>query len=206
MKQLLLVFCLLGAMHSSAVSAAETKQQAQNARSRLLDGNKNEKDPLLIRSETLSADSIKRVFVYKKAVEMTRGDLVVTADVVTGRYNEKNEIETIVCNGNVVITRGEELRASSELANYDVPKGVIELTQNPEVSQNGNILAADKVMVYVNDERSEALGNVHVKVADTKGTMTGVGGFTKSESAGGEQQPAADSPSSASSSATNEGQ
>lgn len=120
--------------------------------------------PVLIKSKTLTLDAKKRVFTYRDNVEIVRDDLNITANTVVGNYDENDEIKLITCEGNVVITRGLELRATSNRASYDVPRGVITMTEGPELTDKGNVLNADKVTIYVNEDRSEAEGNVRVKV------------------------------------------
>lgn len=124
----------------------------------------DQKAPLLIKSKSLQLDSKERTFTYKDDVEVQKGDLVITADVVVGTYNEKNEIQKIVCQNNVVITRGESLRASSNRAVYFVDRDVIEMTEGPDLIHQGSALSADKITFYVAEDRSEAEGNVRVKV------------------------------------------
>jgi lipopolysaccharide transport protein LptA len=97
-------------------------------------------------------------------VEILRADVKITADAVIGRYDANNRLQTIVCEDNVVVTRGEDLRASSDRAVYHVPTATIVLTEGPELARGGNVLSADKITVFVNEDKSEAEGNVRVKV------------------------------------------
>lgn len=134
--------------------------------------------PLFIKSDTLSLDSKGRIFTYKNNVQVQRDDLLITADTVEGRYDDSNQIKTVLASGNVVITKGDGLKATSNRAVYFVPEARIELTEAPELYRGGNALAADKVTIFVNEDRSEAEGNVRVKVLkDAKtGITPGVGG------------------------------
>ena len=121
-------------------------------------------EPVFIKSKTLSLNAKKRVFSYNDDVEVTQGDMIVTADAVIGTYDKDNQLKSLVCDDNVVITKGLDLRASAERARYDVKRGVVELTEAPELYRQGNVLTADKITVYVNEDRSEAEGEVRVKV------------------------------------------
>jgi lipopolysaccharide transport protein LptA len=120
--------------------------------------------PILIKSDSLNLDSQGRKFTYRSNVEITKGDLLITADLVNGSYDEGGQIEKIICEKNVVITRGETLRATSNRADYDVKGSKIVLTEGPEINDKGNILDADKVTIFVDEDRSKAEGNVRVKV------------------------------------------
>lgn len=132
----------------------------------------DKKEPVFIRSEQMQLDSTKRVFIYDENVEITRGDLFITADHVTGKYDANSEIDQIECERNVVITRGDTMRATSNRAHYDVKSGVVVLTEGPELNDRGNVLVADKVTLYTNEDRSEAEGHVRVKVLKSE---TGIG-------------------------------
>ncbi len=125
--------------------------------------------PVYIKSNTLEVDAIKRVFNYKGAVEIIRGDIQITAEKVTGSYDEKQQLKKIVCEEQVVLTRANGERASANKAVYDVPGEIIRLTEGPELLKGGSILSADLVKIYVAEEKSEAEGNVRVKVIQVPG-------------------------------------
>lgn len=144
-------------------------------------------EPLEIKSKSLDLDAGARVFTYRGDVVVTQGDLTIVSDLMVGRYDDQNRIQTVTCEKNVVITRGPSLRATSNRATYFVPKGVIELTEGPELFRDSNALSADKVTIFVNEDRSEAEGNVQVKVV--KGAASGAA--AKSVEAAGGSVPAA---------------
>lgn len=132
----------------------------------------NSKEPVLIKSDTLNLDSKERVFTYRGNVHVVKGDIEITSDILVGRYSETQDLENILCRGNVVVTRGPEMRATSNRAFYNVKSGKIELTEEPELNRGGNVLAADKIIVFVEEDRSEAEGNVRVKVLKSESTAS----------------------------------
>ncbi|MCB0359964.1 MAG: hypothetical protein KDD44_10015, partial [Bdellovibrionales bacterium] len=79
-------------------------------------------------------------------------------------YTEQNRLSRVVCEQNVVITKGPGMRATSEYAVYDVPRSQVVLTESPELLDQGNALPADKVTLFPDEDRSLAEGNVRVKV------------------------------------------
>ena len=145
---------------SSYAAAAESKNAFKGA----LGDNSKTKGPLLINSDNLSLDAVKRVFTYTGNVKLNRGDVEIKSDRLTGEYGENNEIHTVICDDNVVITRGEGLKAKSEHAVYHVKLAIIELTEAPELFKDGSLLSADKIKIFVDEDKSEAQGNVRVKV------------------------------------------
>ena len=131
--------------------------------------NQNSKDPVFIQSDNLSLNSKDRIFIYSGNVKVKRADVEITTDKMVGKYAENQELETIVCQGNVVVTRPPETRATSNRAFYNLKSGKIELTENPELARGSNVLVADKIIMYVDEDKSEAEGNVRVKVIKTEG-------------------------------------
>lgn len=135
--------------------------------------------PLFIKSDTLTLDSKERIFTYKGNVRVVRDNMEITTDLMIGRYAESQDLESILCVGNVVITKGEDMRATSNRAFYNVVAAKIELTDEPELARDGNVLSADKIIIFVDEDRSEAEGNVRVKVIKTDEGGGGSGGKMK---------------------------
>ncbi len=140
--------------------------------------------PMLIRSDSFQLDAKNRIFHYRDNVEVVKGDLTITADIMTGKYDESSQLREMIAENNVVVTRGDRLRATSNRAVYDIPKDTVVMTEGPELNDRGNVLDADKVTILVKEDRSFAEGHVRVKV--TKGNeqnnlMKSMGGGGKKE-------------------------
>ena len=130
----------------------------------MLTNKDDDKSPLYVKSDSLALNAKSRVFTYSGNVEVQKGDLRITCDNMIGTYDTDNRLDNVLCKDNVVITRGTELQANANRANYSIKKAIIELTEGPELARDGNVLSADKIMIYVDEDRSEAEGNVRVKV------------------------------------------
>lgn len=155
-------------------SPSEEKDSKPTGIKGLFENSKDDKGaPLYVKSDSLRLNAKKRVFTYDGNVEIVRGDLRITCDSMIGTYDEDNQLKTVLCRGNVVITQGEDMRASSNRAMYTVKAAIIELTEGPELARGGNALSADKITMFVDEDRSEAEGNVRVKVIKTD-EQTGV--------------------------------
>ncbi len=125
------------------------------------------KNPIYIGSDSLSFDANKRFFSYIGNVEAFQGDLLITSDILTGNYNKENQLTKVIFRGNVVITRADKLRAISNKAIYYVPEKKILLTEGPELLETNNALSADKIVLFLEEQRSEAQGRVRVKLVNT---------------------------------------
>jgi lipopolysaccharide transport protein LptA len=146
------------------VSAADNQQSAKTEANGLFGGENFGKEPTYVKSDTLTLKGAERVFAYEGNVEVRQGDMTLTASVVEGSYNERNEIEMLTAHTNVVIVKGPEIRASGEKAIFDNKSQVVTLTENPELQQEGSVLTADVIRVFLAENRSAAEGNVRVKL------------------------------------------
>ena len=90
-------------------------------------------------------------------VDLNHGEIITDSRGVEfciipkGNYyiGPKNEIEELLATGNVTITKGEGIKARSEKAVYDKKTETLTLTNNPELTQDGSALLADKIVIYL---------------------------------------------------------
>jgi lipopolysaccharide transport protein LptA len=94
--------------------------------------------------------------------------MTITSDTLEGNYDQQNKIQKLTAKTNVLILKGDAIRGTSELAVYQAAQDVVTLTENPELSQNGSVLTADAIKIFLKDNRSEASGQVRVKMIDKK--------------------------------------
>ncbi|HMP49323.1 MAG TPA: LptA/OstA family protein [Oligoflexia bacterium] len=167
---LIIVFSVNSSMAFAQTGDVSSKVEKSNdsgsGLKKALGGGGDSKGPVFIKSDSLMLDSKDRLFTYKGNVRVVRDDLEITTDIMIGRYGENQELESILCQSNVVITRGESMRATSNRAFYNL--------KSAKIARDGNLLAADKITIFVDEDRSEAEGNVRVKVI--KADETGSGG------------------------------
>jgi lipopolysaccharide export system protein LptA len=120
--------------------------------------------PTFVKSDSLTLKSEKRIFTYTGNVEARQGDMTITCDTLEGTYTEQNKIATLTARSNVVIVKGPTIRAQGERADYQASSETIVLTENPELQQEGSVLTADLIRIYLKEDRSEAEGAVRVKL------------------------------------------
>lgn len=128
--------------------------------------------PTFIDADSLTLKSKDRIFIYTGNVVVKNGDMTLTSDNLEGTYNEKNEIQTLTALKNVNITKGEKLKANSEKALYEAKTQIVTLTENPQIDQEGSILTADVIKLYLDEDRSVAEGQVRMKVVKVQPTGT----------------------------------
>lgn len=120
--------------------------------------------PTFINSDSLTLKSAERIFEYSGKVEVKHGDLTLNSDNLLGHYDEKNQITDMIAKSNVLITKGEKIRATSQKAVYDKASDTLTLTENPQVEQEGSLLNADVIKILLKENRSIAEGSVRVKL------------------------------------------
>jgi lipopolysaccharide transport protein LptA len=124
--------------------------------------------PTFIKSNSLSVNSDKHVFQYLGNVEVKKGDMTLTSETLDGAYDENNQIKTLVARNNVVITKGDSIRATSKTATYEKSTDTMVLTDSPEIHQNDSILTADIIKIFLQENRSVAEGQVNMKLVKPK--------------------------------------
>ena len=95
---------------------------------------------------------------------MIHTDLNLKCDLLQVIYNEDNQIEELIALKNVFITKGDTIRARGERAVYEQADESLTLTENPELQQDGSVLTADRIRIFLAEDRSVAEGEVRVKL------------------------------------------
>lgn len=120
--------------------------------------------PTYIKSDKLSLKSAEQIFTYSGNVNIIHGDLRISCGELEGHYSDNNEIETMIAQKNVVILKGNTIRGVCQKAVYSKKTGTIVLSENPELQQNGSVLSADAITLNLETNKSDAQGNVRVKL------------------------------------------
>lgn len=134
----------------------------------------------IIQADKMLLFAKKRAFTYTGTVQVDHGDLTLTCKKLDGTYTEQNEIDTLVATEDVHIVKGPTIKASGNRAVFQSEQQTLRLTENPQLEQDGSLLSADEVIIYLKEDRSEALGNVRVTILE-KANGSAPGGLTKNK-------------------------
>ena len=129
--------------------------------------------PTNITSDALTFNAKNRVFAYQGNVQVTQGDMRLTSKTLEGTYSEKNELLKLVAKGDVFISK-QDIQATGQIASYDAVASIVTLTENPQLQQKESILRADKIKIFLNENRSQAEGDVRVTFVNTKDGAPGL--------------------------------
>jgi lipopolysaccharide export system protein LptA len=158
---------------SSSPLAAQDKPVGATTTAPLLDQKAFDdsfgKLPTNVTADSLSFNPKTRVFAYQGNVIVTQGDLKLTSKTLEGNYSETNQLQKLIARGDVVITK-QDINASGQTATYDAVAGIVILTDNPQLAQNQSILTADRIKIFINENRSQAEGDVRVTFVQSSTT------------------------------------
>ncbi len=117
--------------------------------------------PVEVTSEQLSVDQKTGVATFTGKVVIVQGQMRLAADRVTVTYaqGDKRRISAMHAEGNDTMVSGEDA-AESRAADYDVESGNVVLTGDVLMTQTGNVVAGEKVVVNLATGTAQASGRV----------------------------------------------
>jgi len=124
--------------------------------------------PTNISSDSLTFNAKNRIFAYQGNVVVTQGDMRLTAKTLEGTYNEQNQLQKLIAKGDVFISK-QDIEATGQVASYDAVSSIVTLSENPQLQQKESILRADRIKIFLNENRSQAEVDVRVTFVNTKG-------------------------------------
>lgn len=137
--------------------------------------NHDSSQPVKITSEQLEADDQSGTFIFKGDVQAQQGEVFIYAKKMTVSYvqGEKRQIETVVAEGDVRIVQLNRVATGGKATLYH-KEGRIVLSDEPRVVQGENTVEGERIIVYLNDNRSivEGSSERRVKAVFTPGEET----------------------------------
>lgn len=136
--------------------------------------------PIQIEADRMSSTERTSSVVFTGDVDAKQGDVRIRSDEMTVYYTQSEQdpktektasqqVEKLVCVGNVEITRGEWLGTAKKMTYLSKERQVI-LTDNAKAWQNQNIVSGDKIIYYLDEGRSEVIGDSSATMGKDKKT------------------------------------
>ncbi len=127
--------------------------------------------PIFIEADRMSSTEKNNAVLFTGDVDAKQGDLRIRSDKMTVYYKQDEkkpadatqQVEKLICEGNVEITRDDWLGTSDTMIYYSEKQQVI-LTGNAKAWQNQNMVGGDKIVYYMDEGRSEVVGGTSVTV------------------------------------------
>jgi lipopolysaccharide export system protein LptA len=162
-----IVFCLVGGSAVSGFGANDA--------------------PIHIESNRMTSTEKSNTVVFTGEVDAKQADVRIRSDEMTVFYTAADtaktkkdtkdtkktsqQVEKLICTGNVEITRGEWLGTAKKMVYLSKERQVI-LTDNAKAWQGQNMVSGDKIIYYLDEGRSEVIGG-------SKATTAGDGDGSK---------------------------
>jgi lipopolysaccharide export system protein LptA len=115
------------------------------------------KSPITITAKEMEANAKKGWVIFKGAVKAVRDKLTIHADKLEVFLTKDNKIDRILALGNVKVEQGKRVITSQE-AEYNVKKDVIEFRGNPKAWEGENLVQGEKMLYYPKEDRSVVVG------------------------------------------------
>ena len=113
-----------------------------------------------VTSDALSVDQDTGIAVFEGDVLVTQGDLRLSAQRVEVVYgNDTAEIARLIASGGALLANTQDA-AEADTADYDITTGLLTLTGDVLVTQGGNVISAQSMIVNVTDGTATMQGRV----------------------------------------------
>ena len=110
-------------------------------------------DVTVITSDKLTFDYIKQYAFFEGNVIVVDPQMKIYSDTMMVKFDDSNKARNIKAEGNVVIIQDDK-RAKSDIAEYKVDTGEIILRVNPMITSGRNILTADVIRFWRDENRA----------------------------------------------------
>ena len=156
---------LIAVLGTAAVAAEPPRPGSAagpaNSLDGLLDGFAmgGERGPVRINADTMEFDYKTKVLTYRGTVTVTQADLTLRSDVLTVTLDQakSDRPREVVAEGDVQITKGQR-RASGARAVFDDKARTVTLSDQARLQDGPNEVAGEKVVVYLDEQRSVVEG------------------------------------------------
>lgn len=114
---------------------------------------KTKKSPVVITSQSLTADNKNNTAIFEGSVVAKTDDIIMYSDKMTVFYdNTENKVIKIIALGNVKVNKEERALFSDEATYFEEDNKII-FTGNPKAIDGENVISGNEIIFYINDER-----------------------------------------------------
>jgi lipopolysaccharide export system protein LptA len=116
--------------------------------------------PVEVTAESLSVNQSDGSAVFEGKVDVSQGEMRMTADKVNVHYNQETKaIARLVAEGNVLLVQGPDAAEANE-ATYSIDDGTVVMSGNVTVVQETTTITADKMRLNLTANTAQMTGNV----------------------------------------------
>lgn len=152
-------FCLLSMAYflSPDVVFAQEKKAESSPAKNVKQQKKEESVPLIITSDTLTADNKSKTALFEGSVVAKKGDMMMFADKMLVYYTDdkgQSNVKKIEADGNVKVIRSDKVIMSKSAVYHADSEEYIIFTGEPRAMDGDNIVTGTKMTYFLKDERS----------------------------------------------------
>lgn len=115
---------------------------------------KKEKQPIVITSQSLTADNKKNIAIFEGSVVAKSEEITIYSDKMTVHSDaEGNNITKLHADGNVKVHKNDTALFADEAIYFNDEEKII-FTGNPKAVQKGNVITGSEIIFYIEDERA----------------------------------------------------
>lgn len=119
----------------------------------------SKREPIAVTADALEFDYRSRVLTYKGGVEVVQGDVKLQSNLLTVVLDEQSEsrVKEVVASGKVRVSKGARW-ATGARAVFDQTQHTVVLSGDAVVNDGANEVSGERVIVYLDEERSVVEG------------------------------------------------
>jgi lipopolysaccharide export system protein LptA len=157
----LCLFAAAGRVHGAPATPAPSPGRGDAGNPSLLSALSfsGRREPITVTADALEFDYRSRLLTYKGRVEVTQGDIKLNANTLTITLQDQtdNQVKEVVAEGQVRVTQGTRW-ATGGRAVFDQTRHTVVLSQNAVVHDGPNEVSGDRIVVYLDEQRSVVEG------------------------------------------------
>jgi len=117
------------------------------------------REPISVTADGLEFDYRSRVLTYKGTVVVTQGEMKLESDTLIVSLDEhaENQVKEVIAQGQVRLSQGGRW-ATGGRAVFDQARGTAVLSNKAELHDGPNQVSGDRVVVYLDEQRSVVEG------------------------------------------------
>jgi lipopolysaccharide export system protein LptA len=118
-----------------------------------------DKKPIVITSETLTADNKNQTATFEGSVVATTGEISIKSDKMIVYYdNSENKVSKIHALGNVTVKKEEQAIFSDEAMYLDNEQKIV-FSGNPKAVEGENLITGNQIIFFLKDDRAVIEGS-----------------------------------------------
>lgn len=122
-------------------------------------GENEEKQQVIITSQTLTADNKNNTAIFEGTVVAKSGDIAMHSDRMTVFYSEaEKKIEKIHAVGHVKVHNKERALFSDEAIYFNDDEKIV-FTGNPRAVEGENVITGKEIIFFIKDDRAVVQGS-----------------------------------------------